>query len=186
MELPGVAEIRRRRRKLGITQQELADLAGVSQSLVARIEKGSVDPRYSKVGLIFNAFDEMVEKGVCAKDIMTKNVFGVQIVMKMGDVTKKMNKHGVSQMPVYDGESVVGSISDSNILGLIGGGIDGRMLSNSPVGENMDEAFPIVNPETPLEVVSALLGYNTAVMVAEKGDVKGVITKADLLKVVHE
>ncbi|MBI2079314.1 helix-turn-helix domain-containing protein, partial [Candidatus Micrarchaeota archaeon] len=37
------------RRKLGITQKELAKLAGVSQSLIAKIEMGKIDPAYSKV-----------------------------------------------------------------------------------------------------------------------------------------
>jgi predicted transcriptional regulator len=34
------------RRKLGITQHQLARMAGVSQSLVAKIEAGSVDAAY--------------------------------------------------------------------------------------------------------------------------------------------
>jgi predicted transcriptional regulator len=50
----------------------------------------------------------------------------------------------------------------------------------------MEDAFPTVKPETPVSVVSALLEHNTAVLVSEKGKVKGIITKADILKMVHK
>lgn len=186
MELPSLTEVVRKRKKLGLTQAELAKKAGVSQSIIARIEAGSVDPRYSKIIGVFRALEELKGKEVEANHIMTKNVVGVQTVMKMGDATKKMNKYGVSQMPVYEGDVIVGSLSEGVILDQIGKGVDGRLLSNSTVEEHMEDAFPQVNPETPLSVVSALLEYNTAVIVSEKGSVKGVITKADVLKVVHE
>jgi predicted transcriptional regulator len=186
MELPNLGEISKRRRKLGLTQTELAKKAGVSQSIIARIEAGTVDPRYSKVFSIFRAFDELKEKEVTAEEIMTKDVVGVQTTMKVGDAAKKMNKYGVSQIPVYDGDVIVGSLSEGLILDQIGRGIDARTLSNSPAGDFMEDASPTVNPETPLSVISALLEHNTAVIVLEKGNVRGIITKADVLKVVHE
>jgi len=185
MEIPSINEVGRRRKKLGLTQQELARRAGVSQSLVARIEAGTVDPRYSKVAGVFRALDEFKEREVSAADIMTKDVVGIQTTMRMGDVTKKMKAYGVSQMPVYDGDAIVGSISESVIIDQIGRGVDGKLLSSNPVKDYMEDAFPTIKPETPVSVVSALLEHNTAVIVSEKGKVKGIITKADVLKMVH-
>jgi predicted transcriptional regulator len=49
----------------------------------------------------------------------------------------------------------------------------------------MDEAFPSVNEETPLSMVSTLLQYSPAVLVTKRGHVQGIITKADLLKVIR-
>jgi len=43
MHIPTPEEIRARRELLGLKQAELAEKAGISQSMVARIEKGSVD-----------------------------------------------------------------------------------------------------------------------------------------------
>ena len=45
--IPSPEDIRRMRIRAGLTQKELAERAGVSQSLIARIERGSVDPRLS-------------------------------------------------------------------------------------------------------------------------------------------
>ena len=57
-------------------------------------------------------------------------------------------------------------------------------LSKQLIEQIMDEAFPTVGEDTPLSMVSALLQYEPAVLVARKGRVLGIITKADLLKVV--
>ena len=45
MHIPTPSEIRAKREMLDLTQSELARKAGVSQSMIARIEAGSVDPR---------------------------------------------------------------------------------------------------------------------------------------------
>ena len=46
----------------------------------------------------------------------------------------------------------------------------------------MGDAFPVVNEDTPIEAVTALLSSSHAVMVGKKGDMVGIITSADLLK----
>jgi len=55
--LPSLEEIPRKRRELGLTQSKLAILAGVSQSIIAKIESGSVDPSYSVVARILAALE---------------------------------------------------------------------------------------------------------------------------------
>ena len=47
MHIPTPEELRTRREALGLKQTELAKRAGISQSMVARIEAGNVDPRVS-------------------------------------------------------------------------------------------------------------------------------------------
>ncbi|MBU4502216.1 MAG: helix-turn-helix domain-containing protein, partial [Nanoarchaeota archaeon] len=46
-------EIKIRRNKIGLTQTQLARLAGVSQSLIAKIESKKIDPTFSKTKSIF-------------------------------------------------------------------------------------------------------------------------------------
>lgn len=41
--------VREGRRRSGLTQKRLAELAGVSQSLIARIESGQVQPSFERV-----------------------------------------------------------------------------------------------------------------------------------------
>ncbi|MBD3387870.1 MAG: CBS domain-containing protein [Candidatus Altiarchaeales archaeon] len=186
MQLPPLAEIEKLRKRLGLTQTELAVKAEVSQSLIARLEAGTVDPRYSKVAKIFLALDEMKGKELEAQQIMTKGVVGIQHTASIEYAATKLKKHNLSQMPVFDGDKAIGSFSEKVVLGLISKGADAKTFSKEEVGEHMEESFPTVKPETPLSVVSALLEHNTAVVVQEQGKNIGIITKADLLKVVHK
>ncbi|MGC8949367.1 MAG: CBS domain-containing protein [Thermoprotei archaeon] len=49
----------------------------------------------------------------------------------------------------------------------------------------MDEPFPQIPVKTPLSVISTLLQTFNAVLVVNKGRVAGIITKADVLKVIE-
>src|SRR5687767_16022587 len=55
--IPEIDEVRLLRRQLGLTQQELARMAGVSQSLIAKIERGLVQPSYSNVKRLVEALE---------------------------------------------------------------------------------------------------------------------------------
>jgi predicted transcriptional regulator len=186
MQLPLLTEIEKQRKSLSLTQTELASKAGVSQSLIARLEAGTVDPRYSKVAQIFLALDELKGKEVEARKIMTKDVVGIQQSASIEYAASKLKKSNLSQMPVFEDDKIIGSFSEKVVLDLISKGVDARAFSKQEVGKHMEDAFPTVKPETPLSVISTLLEYNTAVIVLDHGKASGIITKADLLKVVHK
>jgi cystathionine beta-synthase len=95
-----------------------------------------------------------------------------------------MRESGFSQLPVFNGTQVVGSLTEKVILQSMMASPNPDQVSKQSVERIMDEAFPTVSEETPLSTVSALLQYEPAVLVARKGRVSGIITKADLLKVV--
>ena len=56
-----LAEIRLLRKKLGLTQHDLAKMANVSQSLIAKIESGKIDFNEFKV-LIRDVLEAMLEE----------------------------------------------------------------------------------------------------------------------------
>ena len=58
MKLPTPQDLRERRTTLELTQSTLAERAGVSQPLIARIEGGDVDPRLSTLRRIVNALEQ--------------------------------------------------------------------------------------------------------------------------------
>ena len=79
-------------------------------------------------------------------------------------------------------KQVIGSISEKTILNQI---LEGKILdqiSKLPIHEVMDESLPQVNDDAPLSLISSLLQVYPAVLISAKGDVKGIITKADFLK----
>jgi len=49
------ANLRRQRNAMGLTQADLASLAGVAQPRIAKLERGDGDPRISTVGRVAEA-----------------------------------------------------------------------------------------------------------------------------------
>ncbi|MEM3607493.1 MAG: CBS domain-containing protein, partial [Candidatus Bathyarchaeia archaeon] len=96
-----------------------------------------------------------------------------------------MSETGYSQLPVYKEGRVVGSITEGTIISAMLKVRDPLSLSEMTVEEIMEESFPMVDGSTPVNLVSTLLRYTPAVLVTIKGEVKGIITKADLLKIVR-
>ncbi|MEM4390185.1 MAG: CBS domain-containing protein [Candidatus Micrarchaeia archaeon] len=184
--LPELAEIKRKRRRLGLRQTELAKLAGVSQSLIAKLEAGKVDPSYGKAKAIFDALEKIEEKEwLMAKDIMTRKVISVSKGDRVEDAVRMMKKLNISQLPVLDGNNAVGMISEAVITEKVGEGADLSALSKARVADVMADPPPRVGEETPLPVLSALLRHAPAVLIVKKERIVGIVTKADLLKAVH-
>jgi len=185
MKPPELHDIERLRKKFGLTQEGLAKKAGISQSLIARVESGLVDPRYSKVARIFEALDEMKSKGIRAKELMSRKVVGIQAGDSMDKAASVMKRYDVSQLPVLKGKRQVGSISERVILDEIAKGADVHALSEKKVSEFMEAAFPVVSLNAPLTTLSVLLENRPAVLIVDRGEIKGVVSRADLLKVIR-
>jgi len=182
--LPILEEVVRKRKMLGLTQKQLSKLAGVSQSLVAKLESRKIDPSYTKVKAIFDALKQLeIKMEVPAGEILHDKVVGVNKNDMVSKAVRLMAEHGYSQLPVFDEEHAVGSISEKTILSQILAGKDLTRVSMLPVEEIMDEAFPQVGEDAPLSVISSLLEVYPAILVSKKGKVVGIITKADLLKI---
>lgn len=182
--LPSLEEISIKRRRLGLTQKELARLSGVSQSLIAKLESGKTDSSYTKVKAIFDVLRKLeIKKDVHVSEVLHKEVIGVQKRDKVSEAARLMRDYGYSQLPVFDGERVVGSISEKTIMSQIMAGKDLSQVSTLPVEAIMDEAFPQVMEDTPLSLVSGVLQVYPAVLVSKKGKIVGILTKADVLKI---
>lgn len=181
--LPSLGEISKKRRILGLTQKELARLAGVSQSLIAKLESGKIDSSYTKVKAIFDVLKRMdIRKEVPVKELLHGEVVGVQRGDKVSKAAQLMRDYDYSQLPVFEGERVVGSISEKTVLSQILAGKDLSQVSALLVEEVMEESFPQVGDDAPLSLISNVLQIYPAVLVSRKGKIVGIITKADLLK----
>ncbi len=185
--LPEIKDITRRRKILGLTQNKLAKQANVSQSLIAKIETGRVDPSYSKMMKILIALDEEEGKKQTvtrARDICNRSVTSVNRFDPVLKASQLMRGKGFSQLPVCDGDSFVGSVTESMILDEISEKKDYSSLSRMNVGKLMDSPFPMVDENTPVEPVKSLLKHCQAVLVVRENRVVGIITKADLLSLI--
>jgi len=177
---PEIREIKHIRKKLELTQSQLASRANVSQSLIAKIESGRLDPTYSNARKIFAALNEITKKkDIKAEEIMTKKIISVDI---KGDIKKAigtMKKANISQMPVMDGKNPVGYVSESIIL-------DAISRNKKSIKDIMEDHPPIISKDATEKVISNLLKFYPMMLVSEKGRLIGIITKFDLLSKLYK
>ena len=175
-----IKDIKRIRTQLGLTQAELSKKADVSQSLIAKVESGLIDPGYSSVKRIFDTLEALRSVGEpTAKDIMQKQVITVNIDDLIKVAVDKMRKNAISQLPVLDKGQIVGLVTESDLLELVSSGK--KVSSISKVSEIMKDTPPIVSETAKAKVVIQLLKFYNIIVVSDKGRFKGVITKADIL-----
>lgn len=175
-------DLRRLRKRFGLTQRELAERAGVSQSLIARIENKTVDPRLSTVGRLIEAITSVQKEKITARDVMHSPV----ITIEASDVVRRavdlMKKYAISQLPVLSGDKVVGSIQESTLINRLSKSGTVNRLFSSPVYNIMDKPFATVDSTMDIDdVISLLSKGNPAVLVMEQKKMIGIITKIDVL-----
>lgn len=83
-----------------------------------------------------------------------------------------MMEYGYSQLPVFNGEQVIGCISEKAILNQVTAGKELSQISQKSVEEIMEEAPPQIGENAPLTIISNLLHVYPAVLVTEKGKSK--------------
>ncbi|KUG20884.1 putative transcriptional regulator with c-terminal cbs domain [hydrocarbon metagenome] len=183
MNIPTPAELRAKRSLLGLKQSDVAERAGISQSMVARIEAGSVDPRVSTLAKIVDVLKEAEHSIVTAEHVMHAPVMSVSPTDPISMAVDIMGRNGISQLPVVENGVPVGCISESAIINAIEQGRLQKTHQHS-VGDYMEPGFPTVPPTMPIDTVVHILQHNHAVLVLDKGRVQGVITKHDLISLI--
>jgi len=73
-----LGEIKKLRKKFGITQKELAKKAGVTQAYIAKLENKQIDPKLSTFNKILNALDELRARMKKIEDVMISPVISVK------------------------------------------------------------------------------------------------------------
>jgi len=171
-----LSEVKLIRKKLNLTQADLAKKADVSQSLIAKIESGRIDPTYNNAKKIFQALESISLKSeLTAEQIMNRKIISVDLNESVKEAVTKMKKYSISQIPVLN-HGVAGLISESTILDHIS-----EDMTKMKVSEIMEEAPPVISRKTTKSIISNLLKYCPVVLVSEKGKLIGLITKSDLL-----
>ncbi len=173
--LPETSKIRELRKSRGITQQELAEKSGVSQSFIARVERGEIDPSYSKMMKIISALrnEKHTPK---AKNLMIRNVVTISAEDSIKKAASKMKMKGISQLPVMKNGAIVGAISEKDIAYAIAEKPGARLVK-----EIMGRPLPIVDENSNIEMLTSILEHMPAVLVARNGKITGIVSRADLL-----
>ena len=171
------AQLKKLRTDAGFTQRQLSQLVGVSQAHIAKIENGKVDPRLSTVNKILQVLTE--GEGRKCKDIMTPNVIFAKPTDNVLKVSKIMMRKAISQLPVMQNNKIIGTITEESIIKNLH-----INIADETVEKIMGPPLPCVPKDTSLNMIRPLLEDHPGVLVMQKGDVRGIITRSDLLKTV--
>ncbi|MBR2093048.1 MAG: CBS domain-containing protein [Candidatus Methanomethylophilaceae archaeon] len=136
---------------------------------------------------LFETLEAMKQEGnkdLTAIDVASKNVVTVQSSDSVHQASEILKSTGYSQLPVLRGEVPVGSISERDIFDMLRQGYTMDQMKVTSVVKVMNESFPIVSDSTPITLVTMLMSDSNAVLVAQKGRIVGLITNADMLKLI--
>jgi cystathionine beta-synthase len=104
------------------------------------------------------------------------------ITARPGDRVKAivqiMKKHGISQLPVLDGERLVGIISESDLVNAL---LNDPENLDRPIAGLVDQNYVVVPPETPVGRLASIFGEGKVALVQEGGTIRGLVTKIDLI-----
>jgi len=182
INIPTPDDIRRLRKKAGLTQAELAKRAGVSQSLIARIETGSVNPRLTTLKRILDALEGYISEELTASDVMTSPVIYVSPNDNIEKIVDIMWTRGISQVPVIDNSgNVIGTVYERNIVESFLKYRENAVKQKAK--DVMSEALPMVSKSSKLSLItSIILTDQSAVLVMDKNRPIGIITRSDLMR----
>jgi predicted transcriptional regulator len=183
--LPRLESIKQARMKIGLTQQKLASLTGVSTSMINQIESGRCQPSYSTARKIFEVLWSLEsQSSTKAGDICSKEIAKLKDSDSLQDAIKKMQDLSISQIPVFDGTEVVGVITEDGIVKHI---LDNDETERKKIklSQIMDPRPPIIDHNTPVKTLVSLIRYSKCVLVSKQSKIIGIITVSDTLKLVE-
>ncbi|MBL7803575.1 MAG: pyridoxal-phosphate dependent enzyme [Saprospiraceae bacterium] len=143
------------------------------------------------VGKIYND-DWMRERGFLddelkVSDLLARKKDRLFISCQAGDTVRSafntMKSHDISQMPVMDGENIVGSITETQVLRFL---LENPMgHSESPVTEVMGEAFPVVKDDMPISQLNRFISKEfPAVVAKDRTGSLHIVTQYDLIRAI--
>ena len=133
-------------------------------------EKRLLEPRRMTAGLISST------KGAGERP----RILSVAPQDTVAEALAQMDKYGVTQVPVMEEGKPVGSVRENRLMAKV---LGDRDLLATPVGELMEESFPVIDVDASSSEVTKLLRRNPAVLVEEFGRITGIITRHDMLDV---
>ncbi|MDW8035159.1 MAG: CBS domain-containing protein [Candidatus Korarchaeum sp.] len=177
--LRDLSSIAKERRSLGLSQRELARMAGVSQSLISKLERGQLIPNYEIALRIIRALEIVRERRGVSKvrEVMNYPVISVSPKDNLGKAISLMIEHGISQLPVISGDRVLGSLTEESLVNRIG-----SISIETLVEDIMESPFPILPADASVSLAREILHSYPAVLIQENGGIVGIVTKSDILR----
>jgi predicted transcriptional regulator len=187
--VPTSKELQELRKKVGLTQAELAERVGISQSLVARIETGQVNPSIITLKRILKIIKEQKKIHSTLGDLLKwkgkASKLNPLIWISPEDKVRRavilMRRHGISQLPVLKGNSSVGSISEGTIIRQLMS-MESQKVFGLSVKEIMESPFPTIDIRGSVDTALAEISSGIeAILIVDEQRPVGILTKIDII-----
>lgn len=177
MEVPTGASLKRKRKRLGLTQKQLSEISGLTQSVIAKIETESVDPRASTLAKLVESLNRAEYPNIphSVADLMVKNISTIDVSESIRNAITIMVEAGISQLPVLSDGKIVGIVSESNLLKRAND-------AKASVGKIMKSNPVIISKYLSIGEAKKRLEDEDCLLIAEDGNLLGLITRIDILR----
>jgi len=106
-------------------------------------------------------------------------VFTVKKADRIRDVVGLMKARGISQVPVLDAGRLVGLVTESSLLQVLLDGAHDKL--DEPCASVMTDQFEVADPDAPVGLFNHIFSQGKVIIVWERGEVRGLITKIDVI-----
>ncbi len=99
----------------------------------------------------------------------------------VSEALSKMEEFNISHLPVIEGSRSVGTIIETGLISKL---LEAPELASKKVSDVMEKSLPIVDEGDDIKVAIKNLKKSPAVLVSEYGNIKGILTRYDVLDLV--
>lgn len=158
---------------MGETQQRISDLSKLSVAQISRIENNDTNYSHRNAYRLWETLKQLDEDLETVKDVMKEDISWAEPKQTVLEVKKKMREYDYSQLPVKKDREQTGRINST------------RLINASSPDEEIQEytgpPYSVVGPTTPISSVRKIVKEDSAVVVKERGEYIGIVTRADIL-----
>ena len=107
-----------------------------------------------------------------------EKIVSIPLGVTVEDAVTLMREHDISQVPIIEGNEVVGSLSEARILEIL---VQNPEAKRKPVAEYMERPFPVIPEDASLTEITDAIGHNTTAILVKQTRGFDIITKSDLI-----
>lgn len=170
-----ISHLRRLLDEQDMTQKELAERTGISESHVSRALNEGREASYDKIYRMWKVLKrEEAEEKVTAEDVMEGEIEWAFPDETVGEVGKRAMEMAYTQLPVREGGDHIGWVTTETLAG---------KDRNSPIRPLVHrEGFTTIPPYLDVKTIQEHLnGEYRAVLVEDDGEFLGIVTPYDLV-----
>lgn len=107
-----------------------------------------------------------------------KSIISATPSSKVREVIETMKAQSISQLPVVERGKLRGIVAEVDLLRHL---VSGMKTLDSPIGDLAEGDYATVTPDTKIELLQSALADARVAIVSDREEVKGIITKIDLI-----